>query len=333
MAEALSRKKKVRAGHRLYLRGVITKVKNLVENLDSETKINKLKAHKKTLQERINILNVLNKEILSTLPEDDSDSLEREIVDAGEFNSTLNEALESIESALVPHLALNTSALSNAGDLEATASFSTGVQAQSTASEPASWRLLKLTLKSFKGETAQWLEFWDSFESAIHNNPRISAVDKFNYLHGLLSGTAASTISGFSLSAINYKAAVSLLKERFANPQAIIASHMEQLLKITRVTDESDTKQMRSVYDSIEANIQSLKNLRIESAQYGSLLVPVMLSKLPNDLQLLISRKFDKNLWDFDAFLEVFRGELWATERCLAIGITSPESVNARKPY
>ena len=83
MAEVLNRKKKVRAGHRLYLWGVITKVKNLVENLDSETKINKLKAHKKTLQERITILNWLDEELLGTLPEDDSDSLEREIVDAG----------------------------------------------------------------------------------------------------------------------------------------------------------------------------------------------------------------------------------------------------------
>lgn len=65
---------------------------------------------------------------------------------------------------------------------------------------------------------------------------------------------------------------------------------------------------MRSVYDSIEAIIRSLKNLGIESAQNGSLLVPVMLSKLPNDLQLLISTKFDKNLWDFNAFLEAFCG-------------------------
>ena len=90
---------------------------------------------------------------------------------------------------------------------------------------------------------------------------------------------------------------------------------------------------MRSVYDSIEASIRSLKNLGIESTQYGSLLVPVMLFKLPNDLQLLISRKFDKDLWDFDAFLEAFRGELEAREWCLAIGITSQEPVNARKPY
>lgn len=149
----------------------------------------------------------------------------------------------------------------------------------------------------------------------------------------MLSGTAVSAISGFSLSATFYEAGVSLLKERFANPQAIIASYLEQLLKIRRVTDGNYTKQMRSVYDSVEANIRSLKNLGIESAQYGSLLLPVMLSKLTNELQLLISRRFDKNLWYFDAFFEAFRGELEARERFLAIGITSQEPVHARKPY
>lgn len=90
---------------------------------------------------------------------------------------------------------------------------------------------------------------------------------------------------------------------------------------------------MISVYDSIEAIIRSLKTLGIESVQYGSLLVPVMLSKLPNDSQLPTSTKFDKNLWDFSAFLEAFRGELEARERCLAISITSQEPVNAGKTY
>ena len=38
MAEAAGRKKKVRTGHRLYLRSVFTKVETLLENLDSEKK-------------------------------------------------------------------------------------------------------------------------------------------------------------------------------------------------------------------------------------------------------------------------------------------------------
>ena len=142
-----------------------------------------------------------------------------------------------------------------------------------------------MTLKDFSGEASKWSEFWDSFESAIHNNTTISAVDKFNYLCGLLNGPAASTIAGFSLSAVNYEAAINLLKERFANPQTIIASHMEKLLKVSCVADENDTKQLRSVYDSIESNIRSLKTLGIKSEQYGSLLVPVMLSTLPSEDQ------------------------------------------------
>lgn len=302
--------------------------------MDSETKVNKLKAHKRSLQERVSILNALDEEILSGLEDDDGEALEREIGDAEEFKCAINEALERIDSALELHMALNTSVSSLTADAAADTSFSPGTQPTPSVTDPASCKLPKLTLKSFNGETSNWLEFWGSCESAVHKNTRISAEDKFNYLRGLASGTAAATIAGFSLSVTNYEAAVNLLKERFAIPQAIIVSHMEKLLKITRVANANDTKQMRAVYDNIETNIRSLKNLAIESAQYGSLLVPVMLSKLPSDFQLLISRKFDKNLWDFDAFLEAFCGELEARERCQAIGIASQQELPMkRKPY
>lgn len=37
-------------------------------------------------------------------------------------------------------------------------------------------------LQKFKGNFMCWMSFWDSFKAAIHNNPDISQVDKFNYL-------------------------------------------------------------------------------------------------------------------------------------------------------
>ena len=49
-------------------------------------------------------------------------------------------------------------------------------------------KLPKLSLAKFKGEVTRWNTFWDSFESAIHNN--ISKIDKFNYLNSLLEGIA-----------------------------------------------------------------------------------------------------------------------------------------------
>ena len=41
-------------------------------------------------------------------------------------------------------------------------------------------KLPKLTLKRFNGDVTKWATFWDSFESSIHNNLRLSDVDKFN---------------------------------------------------------------------------------------------------------------------------------------------------------
>ena len=140
-----------------------------------------------------------------------------------------------------------------------------------------------------------------------------------------MEGNTASAIAGFSLSATNYQAAVVVLQERFANPQAIIANHMEKLLKLPSVSNARDTKQLRNVYNALEANIRSLKTLGIKSEQYGSLLVPVMLNKLPQELRLVISRKFERDLWDFDLFIRVFREELEARERCVSIGVSSSE--------
>ena len=58
------------------------------------------------------------------------------------------------------------------------------------------------------------MSFWNSFDSAIHQNAQISKVDKFNYLHSLLDGTAATATQGLALNYSNYDAAV----ERFGEP-------------------------------------------------------------------------------------------------------------------
>lgn len=53
-----------------------------------------------------------------------------------------------------------------------------------TRSQPV--KLPKLALHSFSGDITQWITFWDSFRSAVHDNDQLTAVDKFNYLKSLL---------------------------------------------------------------------------------------------------------------------------------------------------
>ena len=42
--------------------------------------------------------------------------------------------------------------------------------------------LPKLTLPTFSGDSLNWRTFWDSFYAAIHANPSLSGIQKFNYL-------------------------------------------------------------------------------------------------------------------------------------------------------
>ena len=85
-------------------------------------------------------------------------------------------------------------------------------------SHGAQVKLLKLVIRNFGGDITGWTTFWDSFESAIDRNPGLSEIDKFKLL---LEKSAAEAISGLTLTADNYKEAVSILKKRFGNKQQI----------------------------------------------------------------------------------------------------------------
>ena len=70
----------------------------------------------------------------------------------------------------------------------------------------------------------EWTGFWDSYETAVHDNPLLSPIDKFNYLNTLLQGPAARAIHGLALTSANYNHAIAVLKERFGKPQRVITS-------------------------------------------------------------------------------------------------------------
>ena len=55
----------------------------------------------------------------------------------------------------------------------------------STASNQ-SHHLPKLALPTFSGNILEWQTFWDSYESAVHENPVLTNVQKFNYLKAQL---------------------------------------------------------------------------------------------------------------------------------------------------
>ena len=174
-------------------------------------------------------------------------------------------------------------------------------------------RLSKLVLPKFKGDVTTWTAFLDSYKSAVHDNREISAVDKFNYLKSLLEGPAVRCIEGLPITEHDYRSAVDLLQHRFGRTQQVITAHMDELLKIAGCNNDRSSS-LRFVFDKINVHVRGLASLRVVSKQYGSLLIPIIMSKLPNEVRLRIARETKEEVWKIGDLLQVIQAEVEARE-------------------
>ena len=88
----------------------------------------------------------------------------------------------------------------------------------------------------------------------------------------------------------NYDEAVNLLQSKYGNKQVLISAHIDKLLSLPTVKTVNELHKLREVYDIIEINVRSLKSLEITSEHYGPILVSIVMSKLPDQVRLLMSR-------------------------------------------
>ena len=64
---------------------------------------------------------------------------------------------------------------------------------------------------------------------------------------------------------------------------------------------------LRSVYDQVNVHIRGLAALNINPEQYGSLLIPMITSKLPSDVQLRVAREMKEEVWKINDLLEFIK--------------------------
>ena len=153
-------------------------------------------------------------------------------------------------------------------------------------------QLPKITLPEFCGDPCEWPSWWDLFEANIHETEK-PAVVKFSYLKSLLKDSAMTVISGLKLTAANYPVAVSLLNKRYGRPDRIIFQHVESLLNLKVVPDPS-VAQLYTLLDSLQSHIRSLETMGITGSQYGVILTPLILSRLPANLRLQWVRESER---------------------------------------
>ena len=306
MAEALTKKKCVRAGHKASATKLLHQINGATTAPSPDTA--NLRSLRMSLTEKIETLKLLDGEIVDLI--DDKGALASEIEQADEFRASLYSAMVKIDGIVSPAPPAPPSA-------SATSTLATSTPPPHVRSSPASSRvkLPKLTIRPFNGELKAWTTFWDSFEAAIHKNGELSDVDKFNYLRSLLEHTAREAISGLSLTSADYGEAISILKKRFGSKQQIVNKHMDVLLNVDPVTSAQNVKGLRHLYDLVESHVRSLNSLGVTSDSYGNLLSPVLLNKLPPELRLIVSHEVSESDWSLDALMKAIVQEIEARER------------------
>ena len=97
-------------------------------------------------------------------------------------------------------------------------------------------------------------------------------------------GKKSGSTSTDSISQKNYFKAIDLLEQRFGRKENLINTHMIQLLQIPPLKCSCDVKSFRQLFDKIQINLRSLESLGIASETFSSLLCPVILKSLTDDL-------------------------------------------------
>ena len=109
-----------------------------------------------------------------------------------------------------------------------------------------------------------------------------------------------------------------MLHKRFGNKQHIIDKHMEVLLSMEAVFSETHLKTLRRLYDTIEAQFRVLKAIGVTYETYGGLLSSVILSKLPPEIRLIISREIGEGDRNLENLMKLLLDELQAREISMA---------------
>lgn len=140
-------------------------------------------------------------------------------------------------------------------------------------------RLPKLDLPSFNGNYHDWLNFFDTFKSIIHDNKQLADVQKLQYLRSCLKDEASKVIDSLETTSANYTIALDLLKERYDNRRIIIQSHIKTLMELPSSSKESSVN-IRNLLDNMQVHLRALTALGEPVDKWDSLMIYIITSKL-----------------------------------------------------
>ncbi|XP_040157340.1 uncharacterized protein LOC120896897 [Anopheles arabiensis] len=136
-----------------------------------------------------------------------------------------------------------------------------------------------ISLPEFCGELTEWLSFYDTFVSLVHNSEEISNIQKFHYLRASLKGEAAGIIQPIPITAENYQVAWKALLNRYSNKVHLRKMHTRALFELPKLTN-SHAPDLRQLANQFQLHIDILKQLEESIPDNSTIFVELLATKL-----------------------------------------------------
>ncbi|XP_075167569.1 uncharacterized protein LOC142239667 [Haematobia irritans] len=161
---------------------------------------------------------------------------------------------------------------------------STHVMQPTFSNQTSKVNLPTLQLTKFNGQHRDWLDFFNTFRTLVHDNPDLSSITKFQYLRSCLTDSAARLIQSLEVTESNYFKAIDILTNRYDNKIEIFHSHIRHIFDMHKVK-QSCVSSLRDLIDTINADLRALESIASKSQIADGILLHMVVSKLDVETQ------------------------------------------------
>lgn len=140
----------------------------------------------------------------------------------------------------------------------------------------------QMNIPVFSGSYNSWVSFKDLFSEAIDKNTSLSSAQKMQFLKGKVAGEAERLIHHLQISSGNYQVCWEILNHRYGNKKLIFTTHINTLLEIPSMPQQS-LSNIKRLHDVTKETLHAISNLGVDITTWDPLLVHLLARKLDDE--------------------------------------------------
>ncbi|XP_022824808.1 uncharacterized protein LOC111355259 [Spodoptera litura] len=146
-------------------------------------------------------------------------------------------------------------------------------------------KLPRINIPTFAGNYESWNSFYDLFKKIIDENCTISTTEKMQYLKTHVRGDAEKLIKHLTVNEVNYKAALTLLENRYKDERKITQTFIDKLIDLPKI-QTPNAKMLRNMHDCINESLEALKTQNINISTWSPILTRMVNRKWDPDTNM-----------------------------------------------